>query len=323
MKESNRQKISQVVNDINLIHARIEFQVARLKEHLDKFKDEEMENQTSEFWKTRALCDSLIRIRIFIEKNLTYIETLSVLSLCRYTLELVVWLKNIEADQRFSLVYARRLFVDQIQFYEDLANQLVHEMDLYKSLAEEEESLHKHVIENAIALKATDDGAALGRRVAESMQNASDSIDQKLKLNLVLYSDDAKYNGYKLQAHILETQVLPQAIKNMNENKASLVKFDSNWDKTISELNLNLGNQNNSYLKWVWKGRAEYVGMHSDFDLIYSYTSRLLHATPVSLTTNQKSLEDDEVLMFLRYVGNQFRWIIEYAEKQSVSQKLH
>ena len=323
MKESNRQKISQVVNEINLIQTRIEFQVSRLKEKLDQFKNVEMENQTSEFWKTQALCDSLIRIRIFIEKNLSYIETLGVLSLCRYTFELVVWLKNIEADQRFALVYARRLIDDQIKFYKDLANQLDREIILYKSLAEEEASLHKHAIENAIALKAIDDEAATGRRVAESMQNASDSIDQKLKLHLVLYSDDVKYNGYKFQANLIETQALPQAIEYMNKNKESLLKFDRQWAKTISELNLHLGNQHTHYLKWVWQGRAEYVGMHADFDLIYSYTSRLLHATPVSLTTNQKSLEDEEALMFLRYVGAQFNWIINYAEKHNVSQTLH
>ena len=38
------------------------------------------------------------------------------------------------------------------------------------------------------------------------------------------------------------------------------------------------------------------------FDFIYSYTSRLLHATPPSITTDQRNLDLSEVDMFLRYV---------------------
>ena len=47
---------------------------------------------------------------------------------------------------------------------------------------------------------------------------------------------------------------------------------------------------------------SESVGMSKQYDFIYSYTSRLLHATPVSFYTNQKNLEVIEMLMFLDYV---------------------
>ena len=42
--------------------------------------------------------------------------------------------------------------------------------------------------------------------------------------------------------------------------------------------------------------------MEEEYDFIYSYTGKLLHATPASLTTNQKNLEPNEVLGFLKYV---------------------
>ena len=63
--------------------------------------------------------------------------------------------------------------------------------------------------------------------------------------------------------------------------------------------------------------------MASEYDFIYSYTSRLLHATPASLTTNQKSLEAEEVFLFRRYVGMQFRWIVNHAEARVAKQDAH
>jgi hypothetical protein len=42
---------------------------------------------------------------------------------------------------------------------------------------------------------------------------------------------------------------------------------------------------------WQWKQQAASVGMSDQYEFIYSFTSRLLHATPVSLTTNQKLLD--------------------------------
>jgi len=51
-----------------------------------------------------------------------------------------------------------------------------------------------------------------------------------------------------------------------------------------------------------WKQRATLAGMSEEYEFIYSYTSRLLHATPPSITTDQKNLEIGEMEMFLRYV---------------------
>src|SRR5690242_6919097 len=44
------------------------------------------------------------------------------------------------------------------------------------------------------------------------------------------------------------------------------------------------------------------VDMSDQYEFIYSYRSRLMHATPVSLTTNQKVLEMSEVYLFLEYI---------------------
>jgi hypothetical protein len=53
--------------------------------------------------------------------------------------------------------------------------------------------------------------------------------------------------------------------------------------------------------KWIWKEQATAAGMLDEYEFIYSYSSRLLHATPASLTTDKKNLEPWGMLMFLRY----------------------
>ncbi len=63
--------------------------------------------------------------------------------------------------------------------------------------------------------------------------------------------------------------------------------------------------------------------MEHEYDFIYSYTSRLLHATPASLTTDQKNLEPREVLVFLRYVHVRLLEIIDMARQVPVAEPAH
>ena len=42
--------------------------------------------------------------------------------------------------------------------------------------------------------------------------------------------------------------------------------------------------------------------MEAEYEYIYRYTSRLLHATPTSFYTTSKNLEPSEVRLFLDYV---------------------
>lgn len=55
--------------------------------------------------------------------------------------------------------------------------------------------------------------------------------------------------------------------------------------------------------------------MKDEYDFIYAYASRLLHATPASLTTNQKNLEPDEMRVFLKYIRVRLFDEIEMAGK--------
>ncbi len=53
---------------------------------------------------------------------------------------------------------------------------------------------------------------------------------------------------------------------------------------------------------WRWDREAKSADMEGAYDFLYSYTSRLLHATPASVTTDVKNLEPDEIRILLRYI---------------------
>ena len=54
--------------------------------------------------------------------------------------------------------------------------------------------------------------------------------------------------------------------------------------------------------KWKWYDSAKAVGMEPEYQYIYRYTSRLLHATPTSFYTTSKNLELTEMRLFLEDV---------------------
>ena len=281
-----------------------------MQEATSKDKD-----QTIEFWRTLALNDSLMRVRNFIENNFSVIETLGVLSLTRYTFEMVVHLKRIELDPHFSIVYAREIFKQQIEYYEKLGNHLKREIALYRSLSAEEIKKHDAILKSASFAPKHNWDEKLGYKIVEDIKAASDAIDEKLATMLTFYSDDAKVYGFAFQADRLETQVLPQLIFLENQNRESLLEFDGVWKNVLT------GNRKYD-IKMNWKERASQVGMDIEYEFIYSYTSRLLHATPVSLSTNQQCLQDDEILIFLKYVYSEFLWLTRYAERSLISKKL-
>ena len=66
--------------------------------------------------------------------------------------------------------------------------------------------------------------------------------------------------------------------------------------------------------RWKWNVMAQEVGMSDEYDFIYDYSSRLLHATPASLTTDQPALEDMEVYILVRYCAVKMRDIISAGQ---------
>jgi len=254
-------------------------------------------------WVLAAYLDALIRLRLFVEQNFAYIETLGLLAVTRYLFEVLVWLKLLQKDGRYGLVYYRELLSTQRSFYASLKDHLTREATLLDELyAHEAKTMHD------LLTKAQSIADPQGRSdaIADSTALAMAETDQRAARSFTIYGDAARTNGYGFQAHLVRTKALPRVVKALDEldqAQESSTKDFRDVDATVKG-------------RWNWKQQAEAAGMVNEYNFIYGYTSKLLHATPASLTTDQKNLGADEMRVFLRYIYVRLLDVIEMAENQ-------
>lgn len=320
MSEGDRQRLIDIIQRIQRLHPTIQPSIDSLRSEMARFPELEMEDLDASYFRLQILSDALIKIRLFVENNLRIIETMGVLALTRYVFELVVILKNLRSNENFAFLYMQKMLLQQCEHFDDYADQIRSEIALYIARGEEEKSAHdavmrKYAKTSSITMSARN-SRRLGEKMADEINRVSTTIDEGLALKFALYSDDIAHNGYAFQAHLLETNVLASVIEKAERARASYEKMKAAWSKTVEPFPV-------SFKKWNWKEMSKHVGMEEEYDFIYSYTSRLLHASPHSLTTDQKNLEDPEVLMFLRYVEQQIKWIMAYANEVFGRQTIH
>jgi hypothetical protein len=140
-------------------------------------------------------------------------------------------------------------------------------------------------------------------------QDVQEEIDRAVARRFTLYGEDARTNGYDFQAYLIEKKVLPQIKASLDEVVKEQRSVEAATPARVKKLATDSA---------AWKQRARLVGMVAEYDFIYSYTSRLLHATPASITTNQKNLEGDEMAMFLRYARVRILDLIEIGTSMVV-----
>jgi hypothetical protein len=59
---------------------------------------------------------------------------------------------------------------------------------------------------------------------------------------------------------------------------------------------------------------AERVDLTDEYDYLYTFASKLLHATPASITTDHKNLEPSELVVFLKYISVKLVDLVENAQ---------
>jgi hypothetical protein len=279
-------EINVLADEIISLLPRIKLAIDALEERLSAVSvslDESNLFSSASYWRLAAVKDGMIKVRLIVEQNFNYIETFSVLAISRYILELLIWFRLLlSKNPEYAFRYAQQLVTDKRDHAREHLAKLRNEIELFKQLQAKEDG----------AVGKAADRAARGPeqfRIATRM--IAQEIDRAARLQFCLYADDAKTRGYGFQAHLLETQGIPQLeqeIQHLQELK----------DKAISQMPNNV----QKYKRWLWKDMAEAAGLQEQFAFVYAYTSRLLHATPTSLTTNQKNLELDEMKMLLNFV---------------------
>ena len=251
-------------------------------------------------WRRNTFGNALVRLRQQVENNFNFIETMGLLAVARYVFELSIWLRLFQIDSRYCLIYYRELIKIQRKYYEDTLGHLQREIQLLKRFAERDIEESDQVLHRNKQINSATEFEDL-------LRNAMDRVDAEANRNFSIYFDDAKKNGYGFQAYLIEKKVVPKVEDALNQIDGELREYDNRVPQNVKKL-VKGG--------WQWKKMAEKTGILHEYDYIYSYASKLLHATPTSLITDHKNLEIQEICLFLRYIYVKMLEIMDMARTQ-------
>ena len=255
-------------------------------------------------WDHKSWClavagDSIVRIRLFIEQNFNFIETIGLIAVARYIHELSIWLHLFKRDPRYGLVYFDQLLETQRRYYQDEKAQLKREIVLLGLFAKMESDNLASMLRK---LKEPLDVSTL----APALKSVSQTVDMLASRRFAIYIEDAKTNGYSFQASLVETKAIPRVEEALSNIARERKEFERMVPRYIKDL---------IPKRWQWRLMAQRVGLVDEYDYIYSFSSKLLHATPASITTDQKNLEYAEVRIFLKYINVKVEEIMLLAEE--------
>ncbi|MBB1275294.1 hypothetical protein H5088_01680 [Pseudoalteromonas sp. SR43-3] len=256
-------------------------------------------------WCRSVMGDSLVKLRLFTEQNFNYIETMSILAVTRYIFEMSVWLLLFKMDSRYGLVYYSRLIETQLRYWQDCKVQTEREVLLLKKFESEEKSIMDEELKK---LNDIIDPKIKEKEAFNLSSFVMKKIDDKADRHFSIYAEQAKSNGYSFQAHLVENKQLPIITSSIAELENEKTSFLSSIPDDIKLL---------IPKRWNWCDMAKKVDLGDEYEYIYSYTSKLLHATPSSITTNQKNLELSEINIFLKYVRVKINDILSLAKQYS------
>lgn len=285
--------------------------IKALKDHLDKLAqpfrvdprtgtDLPFDKFSADDWRRNTFGNALVRLQQLVENNFNFIETMGLLAVARYVFELSVWLLLFQKDPGYCLIYYRELIHTQRKYYEDTLAHLRREIQLLKRFAERDKEESDQIFPYINQVISADDFGNL-------FQDAMDRVDAEASRQFSIYLDDARTNGYSFQAYLVEKKVIPQAEAAISQIDEELREYDKRVSQNVKKLVKG---------RWQWRGMADKAGIVHEHDYIYSYASKLLHATPSSLTTDQKNLEIQEVCLFLRYIYVKIIEIMNMARSQ-------
>ncbi len=241
-------------------------------------------------WCISVAGDSLVRLRPVPEQNFNLVETIGVVAVARYTFELSVWLRLFAPDRRYGLVYFDQLLTTQQRFYEDTLAQVQREVAWLRSFGQKEASSHDKLLRDFDAAAAN---AGEAQKLVSALSSISAEIDAEAARRFSMYAEAARINGYDFQAYLVETKAVAPVQQALADIAAERDRFESEVAPEIKALRPD---------RWQWRQMAQKVGRADEYDYLYSFASKLLHATPTSITTDQKNLEVQEIELFLKYI---------------------
>ncbi len=234
--------------------------------------------------------EALGRCQILAANNVVVLETLGVIALTRYIFELLVWLRTIQATPLKSL----RFLIISLKDGEDHTSQHIAHLEaearFLDVIAERDDPVP------GMMMLQEEHGENLTAEIVRNAEKARmDAIDFEARRHFIAYAADAKVNGYGFQAHLIRKKAVALAHADLEVKRQVRSDFVDRFSQSLID-------EAGGISRWNWFESAKDVGMEPEYQYIYRYTSRLLHATPTSFYTSSKNLELAEMRLLLEYV---------------------
>ncbi|HEY5330211.1 MAG TPA: hypothetical protein VIJ79_10035 [Acidobacteriaceae bacterium] len=295
-----QERAAKIIDEIVSLQQRVERVAERLKTKLsevEKSLGDSSRYASSDYWRLVAFADGMVKVRLIIEQNFHFIETFGILATTRYMLELLIWLRLLKSSETwYCFTYAKQLITDKRDHAKEHLAKVRSEINLFKQLERKESEESIKVIRHDLATSRSD-------LLPDAIRTVMEENDRSARRQFCLYSEDAKTQGFGFQAYLMETKIIPQIETEIEQFQALKTNAVAQMPRSVQ-----------GHKPWKWKERAAAAGMIEQFEFVYAYTSRLLHATPTSLTTNQKNLDWHEIVMFLDFLYVSMLDAIEMAE---------
>jgi hypothetical protein len=292
MQSYDKSQIESFVAAIGALHRLFEQSISDLRHRLGRFEaiatSEELLRR-ADYWRVVIAYDSSVRLRLIIENNFHAIETLALLATARYVFELSIWLKLTSARPEYALAYYGKLLEKEREHSDGLARQLEREIELLERLEEQDAQSTQGVINKIKEAAVAENAEGIQQLVRDSRLD----VDRQAARAFSIYADRATHLGFRYTADLVRTQALKKARERQERARLALEAFRK-WCPPDSLVLVDR--------RWKWDREALAAKMEGPYDFLYSYTSRLLHATPASVTTDVKNLECDEIRILLRYI---------------------
>jgi hypothetical protein len=155
--------------------------------------------------------------------------------------------------------------------------------------------------------------ASLGKNATETdleranaeHDRAIEAIDDRVRRSFAVFGESARFHTYAWQAQLIRTKHIPF----LNEQLALIQDRMEALEAEIGDEGL----RRRAFGKWNWRNEAQRLGMLEQYDFLYSFTSKLLHASPMNIIT-EKELGQGEAVMLLDYAVSSCRDILDAIE---------
>lgn len=247
-------------------------------------------DRTCILWILQAHKGSLEKLNMFFRREGIY-ETFEILAIARNIFENLVWLKLMNEDKEYGIAFYSLLLKNQRENNTSMISQSLSEAKLFDEMDELDTSTLAPLI-NIATGEPSDEEIKTAQEEHRARQHL---LDDMVRREFCLFASSAIVNGYGYQAHLIRSNIVPEI-----EQRNSIL-LDSE-EKLVPILALLTSKKVKQALShWNWAVQAELVGMKRHYEVLYRFTSKLLHATPMNLIT-EKRLDASEEEMLLDYI---------------------